>query len=115
MPKNPEISKAEKASLRNGLFGGMSRRELERVVEHASKRPTPYSLFEDRMVDAVCFTSHTLGQYWSPCDEREAEMQLAHVISASVASAAADDFKLRQAEAKFAMEMVQYHPGNSLW
>ena len=33
MARNPEISKAEKESLCDGLFGGMSRRELERVVE----------------------------------------------------------------------------------
>ena len=115
MPRNPEISKDEQRSLHEGLLRGISRRELERVVEHASRQPTPYSSFEERMVDAVCYQSHQLGQYWPPCDEREAAMQLAHVISASVASAAADDIKLRQAEAKFAMEVVQYHPGHSPW
>ena len=44
------VSKAEKASLRGALFGGMSRRELKCVVEQASRRLAPFSSFEDWFV-----------------------------------------------------------------
>ena len=97
MPRNPEISKKEKRSLRSGLFGGMGKRELEQVKQCARERQTPYSC-EGRMVDAACFASLTLGQYWPPTDDRELEMQLTIVLHRSVDTAKADDAKLRQQE-----------------
>ena len=51
--------------------------------------------------------------YWPLTNERELDMQLTMVLHWSVATAAADDFNLRQAEAKLAMEVVQHHPGHS--
>ena len=56
MPKDTGMSAKEKRSLRSGLFGGMSKRELEQVKQCARERQTSYSSFEDRMIDAVCFT-----------------------------------------------------------
>ena len=59
MPRNPEISKKEKLSLREGLFGGMSKKQLEQVRNRARETQAPYSTLEHRMVDVVCLTSHT--------------------------------------------------------
>ena len=114
MPKDTGISAKEKRSLRSGLFGGMSKRELEQVEQCARERQAPYSVLEDRMVDAVCFTSLTLGQYWPPTDDREPEMQLLMALARSIDTAAADDAKLRRQEADFMMDAHLHHPGHSL-
>ena len=109
------MSAKEKRSLRDGLFGGMSKRELDQVKQCARDRQTPYSSFEDRMVDAVCFTSMTLGQYWPPTDDRELDMQLTMVLHRSVDTTKAEDAKLRRQEADFLMDAHLHHPGHSLW
>ena len=115
MPRNPEISKKGKLFLREGLFGGMSKKQLEQVRNRARETQTPYSTLEHRMVDVVCLTSHTLGQYWPPTDERESAIQLEMVIALSVETAAADDAKLRRHEAEFKVEATLHHPGHLLW
>ena len=93
----------------------MSKGELKRTAKLASERTDPISPTEDRMADVVCFTSHTLAQYWPPFTHRIYEQQFEAVLAASVASAAADDFQLRTAEAAFAMDAVLHHLGHSLW
>ena len=66
------------------------------------------------MVGVVCFTSQTLAQYWPPYELRIYEQQMEGTLPASVASAAADGQRLRDTEAKFAMDAILNHPGHSL-
>ena len=105
----------ERRSLREGLLGGMSKRELDQVKQYARDRMTSYSSFEDRMVDAVCFTSMTLGQYWPPTEDRELDMQTTMALHRSVGTAKAEDAKLRRQEAEFLMDAYLHHPGHSRW
>ena len=115
MPRNPIISKSEEASLRNGLFGGMSKRQLELVVDCARRTVAPHRSLEDRMVDTVCMESQTLGQYWPEPDKREQDNVLAATIRLSVDTALADATALRRREAAFEMDVILHHPGHSLW
>ena len=115
MPKDLGIGAKERRSLRDGLFGGMSKRELDQVKQHAREHTSPYASFEDRMSDAVCFTSLTLGQYWPDSDVRERDMQATMVLHLSVDTAKAEDAKLRRQEAEFLMDAYLHHPGHSLW
>ena len=74
------MSVKEKQSLHDGLFGGMSKHELDQVKQCTHDCQTPYSSFEDRMADTVCFTSMALSQYWPPTDDCELDMQMTMVL-----------------------------------
>ena len=115
MPKDLGIGRKEKKSLREGLFGGMGRRELEQVRQHAREHTSPYATFEDRMSDAICYTSLTLGQYWPDADARENVALTTTVLALSVVTAAAEEAKLARKEADFLMDAFLHHPGHSLW
>ena len=115
MPKDLGIGHKERKSLREGLFGGMGRRELEQVKQHARDHTSPYATFEDRMSDAICYTSLTLGQYWPDADARENVALTTTVLALSVVTAAAEEAKLARKEADFLMDAFLHHPGHSLW
>ena len=115
MPKDLGMGRKEARSLREGLFGGMSKRELDQVKEHTRKHSSPYASFEDRMSDAICYTSLTLGQYWPNADAQENVAKISTALALSVVTAAAEDAKLAQMEADHLMDAFLHHPGHSLW
>jgi hypothetical protein len=93
----------------------MSKRELDQVKQHAREHTSPYASFEDRMSDAICYTSLTLGQYWPDADARENVALTSTVLALSVVTAAAEEAKLARKEADHLMDAFLHHPGHSLW